>query len=87
LAALFSGVQIAHMSDNLDGLDRWENAFERRSIGRTKILKAALLFFSGKPGVQSCIVRREVQRHDLQILGDRSPSVQAIGGKRRFQEM
>jgi hypothetical protein len=57
LAALFSGVQIAHMSDNLDGLDRWENAFERRSIGRTKILKAALLFFSGKPGVQSCIVR------------------------------
>jgi hypothetical protein len=57
LAALFSGVQVAHMSDNLDGLDRWESAFERRSIGRTKILKAALLFFSEKTGVQSCTVR------------------------------
>jgi hypothetical protein len=45
------------MSNNLDGLDRWVNAFERRSIGRTKILKAALLFFSEKIGVQSCTVR------------------------------
>ena len=45
------------MSDNLDGLDRWESAFERRSIGRTKILKGALLFFSEKTGVQSCTVR------------------------------
>jgi hypothetical protein len=57
LAALFSGVQVAHMSDNLDGLDRWESAFERRSIGRTKILKAALIFFSEKTVVQSCTVR------------------------------
>jgi hypothetical protein len=31
--------------------------FERRSIGRTKILKAALIFFSEKTGVQSCTVR------------------------------
>jgi hypothetical protein len=45
------------MSDNLDGLDRWESAFERRSIGRTKILKGALLFFSEKTGAQSCTVR------------------------------
>ena len=43
------------MSDKLD--DRWESAFERRSIGRTKILKGALLFFSEKTGVQSCTVR------------------------------
>jgi len=45
------------MSDNLDGLDRWESAFERRSIGRTKILKGALIFFSEKTGVHSCTVR------------------------------
>jgi hypothetical protein len=45
------------MSHNFDGLDRWESAFERRSIGRTKILKAALIFFSEKVGVQSCTVR------------------------------
>jgi hypothetical protein len=57
LAASFSGVQVATMSDNLDGLDRWEIAFERRSIARTKIMKAALLFFSEKTGVQSCTVR------------------------------
>jgi hypothetical protein len=29
--------------------------FRGRSIGRTKILKAALIFFSEKTGVQSCI--------------------------------
>jgi hypothetical protein len=45
------------MSDTLDDLDRWESAFERRSIGRTKIQKGALLFFSEKTGVQSCTVR------------------------------
>jgi hypothetical protein len=46
-----------HMADNLHDLDRWESAFERRSIGRTKILKGALIFFSEKTGVQSCTVR------------------------------
>jgi hypothetical protein len=45
------------MSDTLDDLDRWESAFERRSIGRTKIQKGALLFFSEKSGVQACTVR------------------------------
>jgi hypothetical protein len=45
------------MFDNLDNLDRWENAFERRSLGRTKIDKGALLFFSEKAGVHSCTVR------------------------------
>jgi hypothetical protein len=45
------------MPDKLVDLDRCESAFERRTIGRTKILKGALLFFSGKPGVQSCTVR------------------------------
>jgi hypothetical protein len=45
------------MSDKLDDLDRWESAFERRSIGRTKIQKGALLFFSEKTGVRACTVR------------------------------
>jgi hypothetical protein len=29
---------------------------DRRSIGRTKIAKSALLFFSGQTGVRSCCV-------------------------------
>ena len=29
---------------------------ERRSIGRTRIVKGALLFFSGQTGVRSCCV-------------------------------
>jgi len=29
---------------------------DRRSIGRTKIVKSALLFFSGQTGVRSCAV-------------------------------
>ena len=33
------------------------NTFDRRSIGRTKISKGALLFFSEKTGVHSCTVR------------------------------
>jgi hypothetical protein len=45
------------ISDILDDLDRWESAFERRSVGRTKIMKGALLSFSKKAGVQSCTVR------------------------------
>jgi hypothetical protein len=57
LAALFSGVQWRIMSDKLDDLDQSESAFERRSVGRTKIMKGALLFFSNKAGVQSCTVR------------------------------
>jgi hypothetical protein len=44
------------MTDRLDDLDRWESAFERRSVGRTKILKGALLFFSGNTGVHACTV-------------------------------
>ena len=44
------------MIENLDGLDQWENAFDRRSIGRTKISKGALIFFSEKTGVHSCTV-------------------------------
>ena len=44
------------MFDNLDSLDRWESAFERRSIGRTKIVKDALLFFGQQSGVRSCAV-------------------------------
>ena len=41
----------------LDDLDRWESAFERRSIGRTRISKGALLFFNAQSGVRSCMVR------------------------------
>lgn len=48
--------RVAHMFDNQD-LEEWKNVFERRSIGRTRILKGALLFFSEKTGVHSCSVR------------------------------
>jgi hypothetical protein len=44
------------MFDNTD-LDQWETAFERRAVGRTKIVKSALLFFNERTGVQSCTVR------------------------------
>jgi hypothetical protein len=62
------------MSDILDGLDQWESAFERRSVGRTKILKGALLLLSNKAGVQSCTVRDVTNRgagiraQNLQIM-------------------
>ena len=45
------------MTDALHSLDQGESAFERRSIGRTKIAKSALLFFTGQAGVRSCAVR------------------------------
>ena len=45
------------MVGKLDDLDQWEDLFERRSVGRTKIAKGALLFFSDKPGVSPCSVR------------------------------
>src|SRR5205807_9259436 len=45
------------MSDKFDDLDQWESAFERRSVGRTKIMKGALLSYRKKAGVQSCTVR------------------------------
>jgi hypothetical protein len=41
------------MTEGLDHLDQWESAFERRSIGRTKIAKGALLFFTGQRRVRS----------------------------------
>jgi hypothetical protein len=62
------------MSDKLDYLDRWESAFERRSVGRTKMLKGALLFFSEKTAVQSCTVRdvtnvgAGIRAQNLQIM-------------------
>jgi hypothetical protein len=37
-------------------------AGERRSIGRTKIAKGALLFFAGQAGVFSCTVRDVTNR-------------------------
>jgi hypothetical protein len=45
------------MIGNRDSLDQRESAFDRRSIGRTKISKDALPFFSEKSGVHSCTVR------------------------------
>jgi hypothetical protein len=44
------------MTEGLDHLDQWKSAFERRSIGRTKIAKNALLFFIGQRSVRSCRV-------------------------------
>jgi hypothetical protein len=62
------------MFDKLDDLDRWESAFERRSVRRTRIMKGALLFVSKKSGVQSCTVRdvtnlgAGIRVQDLQIM-------------------
>jgi hypothetical protein len=44
------------MFNHPDHLDQWESAFERRSVGRTKILKEALLFMSEKSGLHPCSV-------------------------------
>ena len=57
-----------------DSLDRWDDAFERRSIGRTKIDKGAWLFLSAQSGVRSCFVRdvtnvgAGIRTHDLPVL-------------------
>jgi hypothetical protein len=56
-ARRLSFTEAARMIENRDHLDQWENAFDRRSIGRTKICKAALLFFGETTGVHSCTVR------------------------------
>jgi hypothetical protein len=45
------------MVDNLEHLGHMEGTYERRSIGRTKIAKGALIFFNEKTGVQPCTVR------------------------------
>jgi hypothetical protein len=45
------------MFDNPDKFDDGESLFERRSVGRTKIEKDALLFFSEQNGVHSCTVQ------------------------------
>jgi hypothetical protein len=57
-----------------DDLDRWESVFERRSAGRTKIQKGALLFFSARTGVQACTV------HDVTNVsaGMRAPNLQIM---------
>jgi hypothetical protein len=68
-------LQVAHMFDNLDDLDRWESAFERRSVGRTKIVKGALkALFNNRRctfasvvilprNVLASVVRHERRRH------------------------
>jgi hypothetical protein len=50
------------MNKYVDHLDKWESGFERRSIGRTKIAKGALLFFAGQAGAFSCTVRDVTNR-------------------------
>jgi hypothetical protein len=52
---------VRSMFDNSD-LDQWEDAFERRTVSRTKMRGGALLFFSGKIGVYSCTVRDVTNR-------------------------
>jgi hypothetical protein len=61
------------MTEGLDHLDQWESAFERRSIGRTKIAKSALLFFIGQTSVRSCgaditNVGAGIRTQDLPVL-------------------
>jgi hypothetical protein len=56
MAALLSALRLCTMSDNVD-LNPWNNEFDRRSVGRTKITKGALLFLTKNTGVQSCTVR------------------------------
>jgi hypothetical protein len=59
--------------DNSDSLE-WESVFERRSIGRTKIAKSALLFFNRQAGVRSCSVTditnvgAGIRAHDIAVL-------------------
>jgi hypothetical protein len=70
----FQTFRLRTMSDKLDDLYRWESSFERRSIGRTKIQKGALLFFGERPGAQACTVR------DVTNLGAgiRAPNLQIM---------
>ena len=45
-----------------DDLNQWEKASDRRSIGRTRIAKEALIFVKGQIGVQSCGVTNTTNR-------------------------
>jgi hypothetical protein len=54
------GIRVALMIENLDGLDQWESAFDRRSIGRTNISKGALLFFSEKTGMLALFAMSQI---------------------------
>jgi len=62
------------MDDGNNHLDQWESAFERRSMGRTRIARGALLFFNAQSGVRSCIVRdvtnvgAGIRAHDLSLV-------------------
>lgn len=61
------------MIHNEYGLDQWEKGFDRRSIGRTRIAKEALIFVSGQIGVRSCGVTNitsgaGIRTQDLPVL-------------------
>jgi hypothetical protein len=57
-----------------DDLNQSENVFDRRSIGRTRIAKNALIFVKGQIGVRSCGVTNITNRgagirtQDLPVL-------------------
>jgi hypothetical protein len=54
--------------------DGFDFLFERRSLGRTKLLKGALIFFSEMTGVHSCTVLdvtnlgAGIRTHDLKVV-------------------
>jgi hypothetical protein len=59
---------------DIGDLDQWEAEFDRRSIGRTRITKGALLFFKGQPGTRGCNIADLTERgarirtHDLPLV-------------------
>jgi hypothetical protein len=57
LLLMDSELEARPMIDDLDNLNPWDAVFERRSCGRTRIHRSALLFFHEKSGVRPCTVR------------------------------
>jgi len=59
---------------DIGDLDQWEADFDRRSIGRTRITKGALLFFKGQPGARGCNITdltdrgARIRTHDLPLV-------------------
>jgi hypothetical protein len=59
---------------DIGDLDYWKAESDRRSIGRTRITKGALLFFKGQPGTRGCNITDLTERgarirtHDLPLV-------------------
>jgi hypothetical protein len=66
-------MQVSMAIDNFD-TQEWDSLFERRSIGRTKIAKSALLFFGRQAGAWSCGLRditntgAGIRTHDMAVI-------------------